>query len=75
MPESKPEYLVIVCANCVKLRHFKPKDSSNIYSCPVCGFEVEYCNGVITRITTSVLGRPKMEGMVRNPYGRWGKPK
>lgn len=47
---GNPSYLVIVCPNCVAIRHFKPK-SSDTYCCPVCGFKVSYNNGVITKIS------------------------
>lgn len=47
MPDSKPEYLVYVCANCHNIRHFKPKGDDNIYYCPVCKSEIEYIDGRI----------------------------
>lgn len=51
MQEGRPLYLVLVCVNCVAVRHFKPKPKgNNIYYCPVCRFEVLWNNGVITSI-------------------------
>ncbi|GAI99875.1 unnamed protein product [marine sediment metagenome] len=73
MLKSKPLYLLIVCSNCIATRHFKPKDDgSDIYSCPVCGFEVEYNDGVVTKV--AAFSKPEVERTVRNPYGRRGKP-
>lgn len=46
-----PPYLVLVCPNCVNIRHFRPKgDGSNIYYCPVCKVEIYYIDGEITKV-------------------------
>jgi len=50
MLQSKPEYLVFVCPNCVEIKHLRPKgDGGKIYSCPTCGLEFDYIDGNITK--------------------------
>lgn len=45
--------IVWPCPGCVAIRNFQ-WEKDDIYSCPVCGLRIEYKNGSITVIRSSI---------------------